>query len=106
MQSVYNNKNNTSPKCETRAMISEPGVRNNISGCHVICTFEAGEDVGEDLSFDDHLSQLDRVLADLGQCGEHLTLQLCVGVEGQVSEVSDRARIHNSLCQLCKKETR
>lgn len=58
---------------------------------------EAVEEVGEDLGLHHHLSQVDRVLGDLGQRGRHLPLELGVGVHDQGRQVRHGCRIHHRL---------
>mmetsp|Transcript_20325 Transcript_20325/g.24338 ORF Transcript_20325/g.24338 Transcript_20325/m.24338 type:complete len:218 (+) Transcript_20325:933-1586(+) len=61
---------------------------------------EAGEDLGEDLCFNNDLSKVDGVLRDLRQSRANLTLQLSILVDDQGSEVCNCSGVDNCLAEL------
>lgn len=61
---------------------------------------EAVEDSGEDFSLDDHFCKIDGVLGNLGQTGADLSLELCVRMRDQSSQVWDSTIINNVLSEL------
>ena len=74
--------------------------RGGVLADEVVGEAEAGEDLGEDLSLDDDLGEVERVLRDLRERGANLPLQLRVLRDNERGEEGHRPGVHDRLREL------
>jgi hypothetical protein len=77
----------------TSAIAGKPAAQQTLR----VLVLERREDLGENLRLDHDLGQVDRVLGDLRQTREHLSLQLGVGVRDEGRQVGHGAIVHHDL---------